>query len=112
MHDVMKKKKVGSSVSGATGIQEEPLMTDCVNSITSTFLSNLQQNRKFRRFDNRKISEMRIARIPGASNTSVILTPGGKPAAQRWALNIAGQPMLKTYSRIFKHYPKGRPGLF
>lgn len=75
-------------------------MTDY--SITSTFLSNLKPNHKFRRFDNRMISEMRIARIPGASNASVILRPGGNPAAQRWALNIAGQPILKTYGRRFK----------
>lgn len=89
-------------MSEATGIQEEPLMTDCVNSIISTFLPNLKPNHKFRRFDNRKISEMRIARIPGASNASVTLRPGGNPAAQRWALNIAGQPILKTYGRRFK----------
>jgi hypothetical protein len=93
------KKLVRSSVSVATGIPEDPLVAGCVNSII--FLSNLKQNRNFKRFANGKISEMGIARIPGASNASAILTPWWKPAAQREALNIAGRPILNTYGRIF-----------
>ncbi|KAL2825802.1 hypothetical protein BDW59DRAFT_172168 [Aspergillus cavernicola] len=70
------------------------------------------QNRNVKPFANGKISEMGIARIPGASNASAILTPWWKPAAQRRALNIAGRPILNTYGRIFhKSFIIQRDGL-